>query len=110
MNLVPTSLAAGVTHGVTIDTPRGFRSRRDECDAFDAGAIADLSDSTVVAMTREELVRLVCAADLPLPLGYGADRLRLQDQGTLQRLAFLARRACRNRATILECGCLGDEP
>jgi hypothetical protein len=54
-------------------------------------------------MTRDELVRMICAADLPLPSGYGADRLRLQDQGTLQRLAFLARRACRNRIAILGC-------
>jgi hypothetical protein len=78
-------------------------------EALDPGTIADLSDSTVAEMTRDELVRLICAADLPLPSGFDAERLRLQDQTTLERLAFLARRACRNRVAILGCRAGNDE-
>jgi hypothetical protein len=106
MNGVRSPTASGAPH--TENAAR--RSWRTESDALDAPTIADLSDSTVVAMARDELVRMICAADLPLPAGYGPDRLGLQDQRTLQRLAFLARRACRNRVAILGCSCGHDQP
>ena len=79
-------------------------------EALDLDAIAGLSNVTVARMTRDELVRVICAADLPLPTGYDADRLRLQNQSTLARLAFLARLACHNRVTIRAWRCGIDEP
>ncbi len=85
---------------------RRYRSLVDRAparEALDESAIAALSDQTITRMTREELVRMIGAAELPLPAGFDANRLRLQDQSTLERLAFLARRACRNRAAILGC-------
>jgi hypothetical protein len=79
-------------------------------EALDDSLIAELPDDVIARMTRDELVRVIRAADLPLPTGYDADRLRLQSQRTLARLAFLARLACRNRVTILG-RCYGiDEP
>ena len=108
MNLIETPPDAA--RAGSVDGLHRYRSRRERREALDARTIADLPDSSVVAMTREELVRMICAADLPLPAGYGADRLRLQDQGTLQRLAFLARRACRNRVAILGWRAGSDEP
>jgi hypothetical protein len=90
---------------------RRYRSHADRAparEALDESTIAALSDQTIARMTRHELVRMICAADLPLPSSFDAERLRLQDQTTLERLAFLARRACRNRVAILGC-CSGHD-
>ena len=104
MNLQQATAAANPVRATGVDVRRVPALRGDGPElpeALDLHDIAGLSDVTVARMTRDELVRVICAADLPLPTGYDADRLRLQSQSTLARLAFLARLACRNRVTIL---------
>lgn len=63
-------------------------------DVFD---VAGLPDQVIRQMTREEMARVIRVA----PSGYLRpdvnESLDLYDTGTLERLVFLARRACRNR-------------
>lgn len=73
-------------------------------EALDDSLIAELPDGAIDRMERDELVRVIEAAGLPLPPGFGAGRLRLRDTGLLRRLAFLARLCCRNRV-VIHSGC-----
>lgn len=61
--------------------------------------IAELSDSVMSDLTREELIQLIDAAAAQVPLGSlsEAPRLQLRDSKTLRRLAHLARFTCRNQ-------------
>ena len=113
MNLQPATAVANPAHATGVDVRRLPQLRSDgpePPEALDLHTIAALSDATVAGMERDELVRLICGAKLPLPPGYDADRLCLQNQSTLARLAFLARLACRNRVTTLACRYGVDEP
>lgn len=76
-------------------------------EALDDSLIAELPDDAIDRMERDELVRVVDAARLPLPPEFGADRLRLRETGLLRRLAFLARLCCRNRVVIQGGRCAG---
>ena len=113
MNLQQATAVANPVRATGVDVRRAPALRGDgpgPPEALDVHDIAGLSDVTIARMTRDELVRVICAADLPLPTGYDADRLRLQNQSTLARLAFLARLACRNRVTIRAWRCGINEP
>lgn len=66
--------------------------------ALDMQTIADVSDTTLSRLTREELIQLIDAAAVHVRLtgSPGACRLQLRDTATLRRLAHLARFACQN--------------
>jgi hypothetical protein len=66
---------------------------REPEEALDRAAIADLSSYQISGMTDAELTRIVRAAGLPATTVHHA----YLDRGTLERLAHLARLACRNR-------------
>lgn len=85
-----------VTADVTLE--REPRVRGAGVEALDIEEIANLSIGTVETMTRDELIRVICAARLPQMNLAKFCRLEQQDRTTLLRLAFLARRCCRNRA------------
>jgi hypothetical protein len=65
-------------------------------EALDADTISELSDATLAALTRDELVRVITAGHVPLPPEYDGRRLLLRDRPALLRMAHLARYACRN--------------
>jgi hypothetical protein len=64
---------------------------------FDKPAVAGLAIGMISRMSREELIRVIHGADLPLINGRNRQRLRYLDRDSLQRLAQLARRCCRNQ-------------
>ena|SRR5579862_9847678 len=64
---------------------------------FDKASIAALSRDQIEKMPTDELVRVVRSSKIPFIRGDAADRLGLCDLETLRRLAFLARRTCRNQ-------------
>lgn len=69
----------------------------DAAEALDAAMIADLSAMKISQMTRYEVLRVIRAAHLPQLNSATGEHLELCDRKTLERLAFLARRCCRNR-------------
>lgn len=100
MNMQAAS-AGGTSARVPDADLRGRRRTRMDAveppEALDLHTIAELSDEVVARMTRDELVRVICAGGVPLASDFNAERLRLQHRNMLQRLAYLARHACRNR-------------
>jgi len=82
-------------------TPRG-RSSPNAAEALDDTTIANLSAITISQVTRDELVRVIRAARLPLVCGATDGQLEFHDRSTLERLVYLARHCCRNRATDLQ--------
>jgi hypothetical protein len=64
---------------------------------FDKPAVASLAIGAISNMSREELIRVIHGADLPLINSRNRHRLRFLDKNSLQRLAHLARRCCRNQ-------------
>lgn len=66
--------------------------------------IAELPDSVMSRLTRDELARLIEAAAAHGRLAKPPDvrRLQLRDTESLQRLAYLCRFACRN---LIRCQC-----
>jgi hypothetical protein len=77
--------------------PRGDRLSAGEDFSFDKPAVASLAIGTISEMSREELIRVIHGADLPLINNRNRHRLQYLDQASLQRLAQLARRCCRNQ-------------
>lgn len=75
------------------------RSFSKGAEALDDATIGDLSLDTISQMTRDELVRVIKAARLPLLSAASADHLEFHDRQTLERLVHLARRCCHNRMT-----------
>lgn len=67
------------------------------CEALDKASVAELSARTIAGLTREELARVIRAAELPLLNRHDGDRLELLNRETLERLAHLARRCCRHQ-------------
>ena len=69
----------------------------EKCDALDKSAIVELSATLIDKMTRNELIRMIRASELPSMLGPELQqRLEFQDGDTLVRLAHLAWRYCQN--------------
>lgn len=66
-------------------------------EALDKGIVAEIPSSQIPRMTRDELIRMVRAVHVVLPQPHVADKLELCDRRTLERLAHLARRCCRNQ-------------
>lgn len=70
----------------------------DETDVLDKSAVAEFSESDINNMSCHELVRVIRAASLTDAMQSDFDRrLPFYDRPTLKRLAFLARRCCRNQ-------------
>lgn len=69
-------------------------------EALDDATIADLSLTTISQMTRDELVRVIRDARLPLLAASSAEHLAFHDRRTLERLTHLAGRCCRHRAFV----------
>jgi hypothetical protein len=69
------------------------RSTEDWCKS----SIASLSALQISRMSDHTLVELISLVQLYLPQSIVCHRLRLCDRPTLERLAFLARRICRNQ-------------
>ncbi|QDT41525.1 hypothetical protein Pan241w_15880 [Gimesia alba] len=67
-----------------------------QAEALDHGLIADLANEQIRQMAKEELVRVIKAANPSVLNADCRQRLHLFDQVTLQRLAFLARYCCQN--------------
>jgi hypothetical protein len=65
-------------------------------EALDRATVAALPSETIELMTEDELVRVVRAAELPM-VNHDCRILRYLDRGTLLRMAYLARRCCRNQ-------------
>jgi hypothetical protein len=76
---------------------RGEQWSRREHRRFDKPSVAKLAIGKIAEMSREELVRVIDGSDLPLINSSTRQRLRYLDRSTLQRLAQLARRCCRNQ-------------
>lgn len=68
-----------------------------ETDVLDKADVARLSPQQIYRMSRDEMVRAVRAADLPLVDRETSQRLMYCDRETLERLVYLARRCCRNQ-------------
>lgn len=58
--------------------------------------VADLAVSQIEQMNDGELIEVIRSADVPWHGATFTDRLPFYDRSTLLRLAFLARRCCRN--------------
>ena len=74
---------------------RGQQTRR---STFKNGRsrVAELSVAEIEQMENEELIDVIRTADVPWHGTKFSDRLPFYDRATLLRLAFLARRCCRN--------------
>jgi hypothetical protein len=72
-------------------------SEHHEPDALDKPAVAELSNEAIEEMTPEELRRLIAASEHPWAGQRLERRLAFCDRDMLVRLAFLARRCCRNQ-------------
>lgn len=67
-------------------------------EPFDKSTVADLSESAINRMTREELIEVIRAADLTDALHSDfEERLQFYDRPTLSRMAYLGRQCCRNQ-------------
>jgi hypothetical protein len=64
---------------------------------FDRPSVARLAIGTIAEMSREELIRVINGSDLPLVTSSNRQRLNYLDRASLERLAQLGRRCCRNR-------------
>jgi hypothetical protein len=60
-------------------------------------AIAELPSRFIADMSRDELIRIICGAQLPWLDARTLRRFPFLDRPALERLAHLARRCCRNR-------------
>jgi len=68
---------------------------RDE--ALEKSAVAEIAMGLFSKMGPQQLIRVIRAAELPLLDARTSERLQYLDRATLQRLAHLAQRCCRNR-------------
>ncbi len=62
----------------------------------DREEIARLSDSTIQAMSREDLLNIVCSHGIPFAGPEQSGRYQYQELPTLRRLVALVRQCCRN--------------
>jgi hypothetical protein len=66
-------------------------------EMLDKSMIAALPALAIQRMDCDELVRLIEATDLPMIRGERSRHLMNMDRNALLRLAYLARRCCRNQ-------------
>jgi hypothetical protein len=66
-------------------------------EALDKATIAGLSREIISQLNREELIRVIRAADLPLIDARTRGQLGHFDRTRLEQLAIFARRACQNQ-------------
>jgi hypothetical protein len=81
----------------SMTSPRSEELSRRDQQGFDKPAVAGLTIGIISKMSRDELIRVIDGADLPLIDSRNRQRLRYLDRPSLQRLAQLARRCCRNQ-------------
>jgi hypothetical protein len=89
-------ISAPRPHMVAPTTKREERDRRTESVPSKA-TIASLSQSDISQMTCEELVHAIRGARMTLLRSDIDEHLGCYDRTTLERLAHLARRCCRNQ-------------
>jgi hypothetical protein len=77
----------------------GFSSATATDPSLDKIKIAELPVRFIAEMSREELIRVIRTAQLPLLDARTLRRLPFLDRSALERLAHLARRCCRTRRT-----------
>jgi len=75
----------------------GFTSATATDLSLDKTTIAELPVRFIAEMSREELIRVIRTAQLPLLDARALRRLPFLDRPALERLAHLARRCCRTR-------------
>lgn len=85
-------------------SPRGPVERVPASGGLAQRTIADLSAADIRGMTDGELAETIRAADVPLLRETTIGRLQFFDRDTLEQLAFLARRSCRNADTFCQSG------
>ena len=69
-------------------------------EALDKSVVAAIPYAAITAMTREELIRVIEAADLSVLGPRVSDHLPYLERKILERLAHLARRCCRNQGFL----------
>jgi hypothetical protein len=74
-----------------------FSSATTTDPSLDKIKIAELPIRFIAEMSREDLIRVIGAAQLPLLDSRTLRRLPFLDRPALERLAHLARRCCRTR-------------
>lgn len=76
---------------------QNITSRAEQEEALDYTLIADLSNQQIQRMARDELVRVILAANLDyLDLG-SPYRVYHFERNTLERLTYIARFCCQNQ-------------
>jgi hypothetical protein len=85
------------SHVIRGDHPVSFSSGTATDASADKINIAELPVRFIAEMSREELIRVIRAAQLPLLDPRTLRRLPFLDRPALERLAHLARRCCRTR-------------
>jgi hypothetical protein len=75
----------------------GEQWSRRENRRFDRPSVARLAIGTIAEMSREELIRVINGSHLPLVNSSNRQRLKYLDRASLERLAQLGRRCCRNQ-------------
>jgi hypothetical protein len=91
-----------MTTTTTSHRPPGKSRQREECqpetvEALDKSMIAELPASQISRMSCMELIRVIQGSALPLMRPEIQSHLEFYDRKTLERLAYLARRCCRNQ-------------
>jgi len=69
-------------------------------EALDKFVVAAIPYAAITEMTREELIRVIEAGDLPVLGPRVSDHLPYLERKILERLAHLARRGCRNQGLL----------
>lgn len=76
-----------IVTGVIVEKPQPYTK----------STVAELTVREIEQMRRDELISAIRGAQLPLLSAEMTDRLRYRDRDTLERILYLARRACRNQ-------------
>lgn len=98
---------------VALSTENFGTTKSRSASAYDSGyqpsewtteSIAALSPSEIANMPAVELIELMCSVPLPFATRSGherfCERLQYLNRATLERLAHLVRRSCRNQTRV----------
>lgn len=95
MRLMTTSVQ---DRGTVAESCSVFSAESELREALDKATIADLSAETIDEMTRDELVRVIISADVPVLRHADVQQhLPFFDRDTLTQLAHLAQQCCQNQ-------------
>lgn len=99
--MVPTALEPNQQSAAATADLSGEASHADHpagttATCVDRQEIARLSDGTIEAMSREDLLHIVCSHGIPFAGPQDSARYQFQDLSTLRRLVALVRQCCRN--------------